>query len=141
MNMIINTNYIDWDESKIVEVVLISPYAKVWEVLTRIGIPSKNQPQLFQSCHLLFRNGKYYIVHFKELFGLASDGGHVKMTEGDLNRRNTIIQKLEEWRMIGVVDKDQISGTFNNADITIIKMSEKNKWTLIPKYTLSPVQI
>ena len=119
-----------------VEVVLDQPddFLKVKETLTRIGVASKKDNRLFQSCHILHKQGKYYIVHFKELFAL--DGKATNFSENDLARRNTIANLLQEWGLVKIVfgDTDTLTAPMNQ--IKIISYSLKDEWELIPKYNI-----
>jgi hypothetical protein len=108
-------------------------FLKVKETLTRIGVSSKKENKLYQSCHILHKRGKYYIVHFKELFSL--DGLPSDINETDIGRRNTIAKLLEEWGLLGVVDKDKMNSILTPVNqIKIIPHKEKNEWELCPKY-------
>jgi alanine racemase len=108
-------------------------FLKIKETLTRIGVSSKKEKKLYQSCHILHKRGKYYIVHFKELFLL--DGLSSNMDETDLGRRNTIAKLLEEWNLLTVVDKDKVNSILTPINqIKIIPHKEKNEWELCPKY-------
>jgi hypothetical protein len=119
----------------LVEVVLAKPddFLKVKETLTRIGISSKTEKKLYQSCHILHKRGKYYIVHFKELFAL--DGLPSDFSESDVQRRNTIAKLLEEWGLVKLVASDTVVAASGGlAQIKIIPHKEKGDWELIPKY-------
>ena len=119
----------------LVEVRLAKPddFLKVKETLTRIGISSKTEKKLYQSCHILHKRGKYYIVHFKELFAL--DGLPSTITELDLARRNTIATLLDEWKLVEIVDSAKTQEvTAGLAQIKIIPHKEKGDWELVPKY-------
>ena len=111
-------------------------FLKVKETLTRIGVASRRTNTLFQSCHILHKQSKYYIVHFKELFAL--DGKESTITEEDIGRRNSIIQLLEEWDLIKIADKD--NQLFENKiplnGIKIIPFKYKADWELVPKYNI-----
>lgn len=108
-------------------------FLKVKETLTRIGVSSKKEKKLYQSCHILHKKGKYYIVHFKELFLL--DGLESDITETDIGRRNTISKLLEEWGLLAVVDKDKLNAILTPLNqIKIIPHKEKSDWQLVPKY-------
>jgi hypothetical protein len=110
-------------------------FLKVRETLSRIGLASKKDNTLYQSCHILHKQGKYYIVHFKELFLL--DGKDSSLSEGDVARRNRIIHLLDEWELIEVVDYKMIEEPISPlSQIKIIPFKEKNKWNLITKYTI-----
>lgn len=107
-------------------------FLKVKETLTRIGITSKHENKLFQSCHILHKKGKYYIVHFKELFLL--DGFESDIDENDIGRRNRIATLLEEWGLIKIIDHDKLTNTVGLNQIKIITFSDKSNWQLCPKY-------
>lgn len=119
-----------------VEVTLPSDdaFLKVKETLTRIGISSRKSNTLFQSCHILHKQGKYYIVHFKELFML--DGKGTNIDDEDIARRNTIIKLLAEWGLVSVVNEDILSGESNLANIKIISHKDKGNWELVAKYNI-----
>lgn len=123
--------------NQLVEVTLKNPedFLKVKETLSRIGLASKKENTLYQSCHILHKQGKYYIVHFKELFLL--DGKSADLSEGDIARRNRIINLLDEWELIEQVDLDKTEtpeAPLNQ--IKIIPFKDKNNWNLITKYTI-----
>ena len=108
-------------------------FLKVKETLTRIGVSSKKENKLYQSCHILHKKGKYYIVHFKELFSL--DGLPSDISETDIGRRNTITKLLEECGLLSVVDKEKMNCILTPMNqIKIIPHREKNQWELCPKY-------
>ena len=108
-------------------------FLKIKETLTRIGVSSKKDKKLYQSCHILHKRGKYYIVHFKELFLL--DGLESDITETDLGRRNTIAKLLEEWGLLQVLDKEKINAINTPLNqIKILPHKEKGDWQLVPKY-------
>ena len=108
-------------------------FLKIKETLTRIGVSSKKERKLYQSCHILHKKGKYYIVHFKELFIL--DGLKSDITETDIGRRNTIAKLLEEWGLLSVVDKEKMNAILTPINqIKIIPHKEKSSWLLVPKY-------
>jgi hypothetical protein len=121
----------------LVEVRLRNPedFLKVKETLSRIGLASKKENILYQSCHILHKQGKYYIVHFKELFLL--DGKQADFTESDIGRRNKIVALLDEWDLVELVDELKISAPVAPLNqIKIIPFKEKNNWKLITKYTI-----
>ena len=125
------------DISKFVEVTLVEQddFLKVRETLTRIGVSSRKEKVLYQSCHILHKQGKYYIVHFKELFAL--DGKLSTITENDLQRRNAIANLLEEWGLLKIVDYDIVEHNMAPIhQIKIIAFKEKDEWELIPKYNI-----
>ena len=123
--------------SQLVEVRLknAEDFLKVRETLSRIGLASKKDNTLYQSCHILHKQGKYYIVHFKELFLL--DGKDSSLSKGDVARRNRIIHLLDEWELIEIADYKMIEEPISPlSQIKIIPFKEKNKWNLITKYTI-----
>lgn len=123
--------------NQLVEVRLRSPedFLKVKETLSRIGLASKKENTLYQSCHILHKQGKYYIVHFKELFLL--DGKQADFSEGDIARRNRIVSLLEEWELVDLVDPNKIDNPIAPLNqIKIIPFKEKAQWNLITKYTI-----
>tara|TARA_Y100000004_G_scaffold195412_1_gene262340 strand:- start:2076 stop:2477 length:402 start_codon:yes stop_codon:yes gene_type:complete len=108
-------------------------FLKVKETLTRIGVSSKKEKKLYQSCHILHKRGKYYIVHFKELFSL--DGLPTNISENDIARRNTIVSLLEEWGLLKIVNQSKAeSPQVSLAQIKILPYKEKEDWELVPKY-------
>jgi hypothetical protein len=110
-------------------------FLKVRETLTRIGVASKKEKILYQSCHILHKQGKYYITHFKELFAL--DGKPTDITENDIARRNTVANLLEDWELIKIVTKEQTTEpTVSLSQVKIISHKEKADWELIPKYNI-----
>lgn len=122
----------------LVEVTLTQPddFLKVRETLTRIGVASKKDQTLFQSCHILHKQSKYYIVHFKELFAL--DGKPTDLSENDLSRRNAIAILLEDWGLIKIVNESQVQQPepIFISQIKILSHKEKNDWLLVPKYNI-----
>ena len=120
-----------------IEVTLVEKddFLKVRETLTRIGVASKKEKVLYQSCHILHKQGKYYIVHFKELFAL--DGKATDFSENDMGRRNTVAKLLEDWELVKVVNKDMIEDPIVSlSQIKILSHKEKDDWQLIPKYNI-----
>ena len=125
------------DINKFVEVQLQEQddFLKVRETLTRIGVSSRKEKVLYQSCHILHKQGKYYIVHFKELFAL--DGKPSNITVNDIQRRNAIANLLEEWGLVKILNKRVIEGNLAPIhQIKIISFKEKDGWELIPKYNI-----
>jgi len=126
------------DIKDLVEVTLneSDDFLKVRETLTRIGVASKKDRTLFQSCHILHKKGQYYVVHFKELFAL--DGKPTDITENDLSRRNAIVKLLEDWELVKVVRKEQIEepAPIFLSQIKILSHKEKREWQLVPKYNI-----
>ena len=127
---------IQWKQTDMVEVVLKEPddFLKVRETLTRIGVASRKERKIYQSCHILHKQGKYYIVHFKELFAL--DGKNTNLSLNDIQRRNRIIQLLSDWGLITVVNPDKISDLAPLNQIKVLSFKEKNDWTLESKYNI-----
>ena len=110
-------------------------FLKIRETLSRIGVASRKDKELFQSCHILHKRGKYYIVHFKELFKL--DGKPTNIDENDIGRRNTIVSLLEQWKLLSLVDEDKIkTPTAPLSQIKIIPFREKPEWKLTTKYSI-----
>jgi hypothetical protein len=111
-------------------------FLKVRETLTRIGVASKKEKILYQSCHILHKRGQYYVVHFKELFAL--DGKPTDITENDLSRRNAIVNLLEDWGLVKIVKKEKTKTPepIFLSQIKIISHKEKKDWQLIPKYSI-----
>ena len=126
----------DWNASDMVEIMLSAPddFLKVRETLTRIGVASRNEKKLYQSCHILHKQGKYYIVHFKELFLL--DGKHSDFSENDIQRRNRITKLLSDWGLVEVVNEELIEEASSVSQIKILPYKEKEEWTLVPKYSI-----
>ena len=110
-------------------------FLKIRETLSRIGVASRKDKELFQSCHILHKRGKYYITHFKELFKL--DGKPSNLDESDIARRNTIVSLLEQWKLVSVVNKTQIEDQKAPlSQIKIIPFREKSEWKLTTKYSI-----
>lgn len=111
-------------------------FLKVRETLTRIGVASKKEQTLYQSCHILHKQGRYYIVHFKELFAL--DGKPTDISDNDLSRRNAIVKLLEDWGLLKVVNKKQVENPppIFLSQVKIISHKEKHDWQLVPKYNI-----
>ena len=126
----------DWDATKMVEVKLNQPddFLKVRETLTRIGVASRSENKLYQSCHILHKQGRYYIVHFKELFLL--DGKESNLSENDLQRRNKITKLLSDWGLLNIVNEEMVEELSSISQIKIIPHREKSNWELIPKYSI-----
>lgn len=109
-------------------------FLKIMETLTRIGIASRKENKLYQSAHILHKQGKYYICHFKEMFLL--DGREATLTEEDTTRRNIIASRLEEWGLVSLVDKKQVDNGGKTAYIKVLPYKEKDNWTLVSKYNI-----
>jgi hypothetical protein len=127
---------INWQPSDMVEVVLNEPddFLKVRETLTRIGVASRKDRKLYQSCHILHKQGKYYIVHFKELFAL--DGKNTNLSLNDVQRRNRIAQLLSDWGLITVVSSTQIEDVAPLNQIKVLSYKDKGDWILESKYNI-----
>ncbi|NWJ57995.1 translational repressor RegA [Marine Group I thaumarchaeote] len=114
-------------------------FLKIRETLTRIGVASRKDKTLYQSCHILHKRGKYYIVHFKELFAL--DGKESTISENDLARRNAIARLLEEWELLSIIDSTQTSTPLAPmSQIKVLPHKEKSEWNLIPKYNIGSIK-
>jgi len=126
----------EWAPEKMVEVFLGEPddFLKVRETLTRIGVASRKEKKLYQSCHILHKQGKYFIVHFKELFAL--DGKRANLTINDVQRRNRIIQLLSDWGLVRVSDADMIQDIAPLNQIKVLAYKEKENWALETKYNI-----
>jgi hypothetical protein len=131
-----NETEVKWSEEDMIEVVLKEPddFLKVRETLTRIGVASRKEKKLYQSCHILHKKGKYYIVHFKELFAL--DRKDTNFSLNDLQRRNRIIQLLSDWGLITLVNADLIADAAPLNQIKVIAYKDKVEWTLESKYNI-----
>ena len=129
---------IQWKQSDMVEVTLNEPddFLKVRETLTRIGVASRKEKKIYQSCHILHKQGKYYIVHFKELFAL--DGKNTNFSLNDVQRRNRIVQLLVDWGLVTInsISQEKISDLAPLNQIKVLSFKEKNDWTLESKYNI-----
>ena len=127
---------IEWQPSDMVEVSLSEPddFLKVRETLTRIGVASRKERKLYQSCHILHKQGRYYIVHFKELFAL--DGKKTNLTNNDVQRRNRITQLLSDWGLVTVVEKTSVEDIAPLNQIKVLSFKDKDEWTLESKYNI-----
>lgn len=127
---------INWSPSDMLEVTIKQPddFLKVRETLTRIGVASRKDKTLFQSCHILHKQGKYYITHFKELFAL--DGKKSTLVENDVQRRNTIALLLQDWNLIDIVTTAQVENKAPLSQIKVLPFKEKNEWNLTAKYNI-----
>ena len=129
---------VQWKQSDMIEVVLKEPddFLKVRETLTRIGVASRKERKIYQSCHILHKQGKYYIVHFKELFAL--DGKNTNFSLNDVQRRNRIVQLLVDWGLVSVnsISQEKISDLAPLNQIKVLSFKEKNDWTLESKYNI-----
>ena len=127
---------VSWSVDMMVEVSLRQPddFLKVRETLTRIGVASRKEKKLFQSCHILHKKGKYYIVHFKELFAL--DGKHANLTSNDIERRNRITKLLSDWGLVDIVHDDLLGELAPLNQIKVISYKDKSEWTHESKYNI-----
>jgi len=127
---------VKWAPEQMVEVTLNEPddFLKVRETLTRIGVASRKEKKIYQSCHILHKQGRYYLVHFKELFAL--DGKHANLTSNDVQRRNRIAQLLSDWGLIGIVDTAKIQDIAPLNQIKVLAYRDKGDWILETKYNI-----
>jgi hypothetical protein len=127
---------VTWSQEKMVEIRLNEPddFLKVRETLTRIGVASRKEKKLYQSCHILHKQGKYYIVHFKELFAL--DGKYANLTINDVQRRNRITKLLSDWGLITILNEDSIIDIAPLNQIKVLSYKDKQDWTLEQKYNI-----
>ena len=125
-----------WSPDQMIEVTLNEPddFLKVRETLTRIGVASRKEKKIYQSCHILHKQGRYYLVHFKELFAL--DGKHANLTSNDVQRRNRIAQLLADWGLVGVVDVVRIQDIAPLNQIKVLSFKDKGEWILETKYNI-----
>lgn len=135
-----NIQITDWTPSSMLEVTLNEPddFLKIRETLTRIGVASRKDQKLFQSCHILHKQGRYFIVHFKELFLL--DGKPSNLLENDIQRRNTISTLLADWGLISIVTPEKAKDIAPLRQIKVIPFKEKSQWELCPKYNIGNTQ-
>lgn len=131
-----NEETINWSQEDMLEVTIKQPddFLKVRETLTRIGVASRKDKTLFQSCHILHKQGKYFITHFKELFAL--DGKKSTLTQNDIQRRNTIALLLQDWNLIDVSDKTRTEDKAPLSQIKVLPFKEKSEWSLSAKYNI-----
>ena len=127
---------IKWTPDSMLEVTIKQPddFLKVRETLTRIGVASRKDKTLYQSCHILHKQGKYFIVHFKELFAL--DGKNATLSENDIQRRNTIAILLQDWNLVDISKKEHAEDKAPLSQIKVLPFKEKNEWTLSAKYNI-----
>ena len=127
---------VEWTPANMLEITLNEPddFLKVRETLTRIGVASRKDKKLFQSCHILHKQGRYFIVHFKELFLL--DGKKSNLEENDIARRNTIAQLMSDWGLVSIEGVSKVEPLAPMRQIKIIPFKEKNDWELCPKYNI-----
>jgi hypothetical protein len=128
--------YYDWTPDSMLEITLAEPdnFLKVRETLTRIGIASKKDNTLYQSCHILHKQGRYFIVHFKELFAL--DGKDSNITSSDIERRNAIAALLQDWDLLKIVNTSKAEQKASLSQIKVVSFKEKHEWNLVAKYNI-----
>jgi len=127
---------VKWSADQMIEVTLNEPddFLKVRETLTRLGVASRKEKKIYQSCHILHKQGRYFIVHFKELFAL--DGKHANLTVNDVQRRNRIIQLLSDWGLISIINPDGVTDIAPLNQIKVLAYKEKGEWILETKYNI-----
>ena len=127
---------VKWNPDQMVEVTLNEPddFLKVRETLTRIGVASRKEKKIYQSCHILHKQGRYFLVHFKELFAL--DDKHANLTSNDVQRRNRIAQLLVDWGLVGIVNSDIIQDVAPLNQIKVLSYKDKGEWQLETKYNI-----
>jgi len=127
---------VKWNPDQMVEVTLNEPddFLKVRETLTRIGVASRKEKKIYQSCHILHKQGRYFLVHFKELFAL--DGKHANLTSNDVQRRNRIAQLLVDWGLVGIVSAESIQDVAPLNQIKVLSYKDKGEWILETKYNI-----
>lgn len=132
-------NDIEWHQEKMLEVKLKEPddFLKVRETLSRIGVASRKERKLYQSCHILHKQGKYYIVHFKELFAL--DGKDTNLNDNDISRRNSIAGLLGDWGLVEIVGDSEPKAPLSQ--IKVIAFKEKDEWILETKYNIGKKRV
>ena len=135
MNSIVEPQ-ISWSPDQMIEIILNEPddFLKVRETLTRIGVASRKEKKLYQSCHILHKQGRYYIVHFKELFAL--DGKKANLFENDVQRRNRVTQLLQDWGLVKIVESSKVNDSAPLSQIKVLSYKDKGDWTLESKYNI-----
>lgn len=133
---VINEPIVSWTPDMMVEITLNEPddFLKVRETLTRIGVASRKEKKIYQSCHILHKQGKYYIVHFKELFAL--DGKHANLTLNDIQRRNRIVQLIADWGLVTLISPEKITDIAPLNQIKVLAYKDKGDWILETKYNI-----
>ena len=133
---VVTESEIKWSSDQMVEISLNEPddFLKVRETLTRIGVASRKEKKIYQSCHILHKQGRYFLVHFKELFAL--DGKHANLTTNDVQRRNRIAQLLADWGLVEVLNLDQIKDIAPLNQIKVLAYRDKGDWILETKYNI-----
>ena len=133
---VVNEPEVKWSPDQMVEVSLSEPddFLKVRETLTRIGVASRKEKKIYQSCHILHKQGRYYLVHFKELFAL--DGKHANLTLNDIQRRNRIVQLIADWGLVTILKPENITDIAPLNQIKVLAYKEKGEWVLETKYNI-----
>ena len=133
---VVTESELKWSSDQMVEISLNEPddFLKVRETLTRIGVASRKEKKIYQSCHILHKQGRYFLVHFKELFAL--DGKHANLTSNDVQRRNRIAQLLSDWGLVEVLNTDQIKDIAPLNQIKVLAYRDKGDWILETKYNI-----
>ena len=133
---VVTESEIKWSSDQMVEISLNEPddFLKVRETLTRIGVASRKEKKIYQSCHILHKQGRYFLVHFKELFAL--DGKHANLTTNDVQRRNRIAQLISDWGLVEVLNTDQIKDIAPLNQIKVLAYRDKGDWILETKYNI-----
>ena len=136
MSSVLKEPDVKWNPDQMVEVTLNEPddFLKVRETLTRIGVASRKEKKLYQSCHILHKQGRYYIVHFKELFAL--DGKKANLFENDVQRRNRVTQLLQDWGLVNIVESSKVQDSAPLSQIKVLSYKDKGDWTLESKYNI-----
>ena len=127
---------VNWSSDQMIEISLSEPddFLKVRETLTRIGVASRKEKKIYQSCHILHKQGRYFIVHFKELFAL--DGKHANLTQNDVQRRNRIVQLLADWGLVDIMNVEKIQDIAPLNQIKVLSYKDKGDWILETKYNI-----
>ena len=127
---------VNWSSDQMIEISLGEPddFLKVRETLTRIGVASRKEKKIYQSCHILHKQGRYFIVHFKELFAL--DGKHANLTQNDIQRRNRIVQLLADWGLVDIMNVEKIQDIAPLNQIKVLSYKDKGEWILETKYNI-----
>ena len=133
---VVTESEIKWSSDQMVEISLNEPddFLKVRETLTRIGVASRKEKKIYQSCHILHKQGRYFLVHFKELFAL--DGKHANLTQNDIQRRNRIAQLITDWGLVSIVNTDQVKDIAPLNQIKVLSFKDKGDWILETKYNI-----
>ena len=138
---VVNEPEVKWSPDQMIEVTLNEPddFLKVRETLTRIGVASRKEKKIYQSCHILHKQGRYFIVHFKELFAL--DGKHANLTVNDVQRRNRIVQLLSDWGLVTVISPEKVTDIAPLNQIKVLSYKDKDEWELETKYNIGKKKV